>query len=273
MAADFRIVCLCGSAGALSAYVDILRAAPINSGMAFIVLTHRRLENPSWLLQILSGTTRMHVEDIADGTVIRPNCVYIGPAGKDLTTDGESLRLTPVSKVNGWPNTFDIFLESIAQHTYGRAVTVILSGLAKDGSAFLSMLRNSGGTNYAQSDASSDSMPRNAIATGQVDYVGSPTDIIAAIAKLPRRHSIARVNAYRASVNMNDSSSNALLLHSSRMHINQSRASILESEACLQISLNAIRDSQLLLRKSDSLIQRLHGERLLRIVLSEPMDD
>lgn len=63
MATDFRIVSLCGSAGALQAYVEIIRAVPIDSGMAFVVLTHRRIESPCWLVQILSRETGMHVEE------------------------------------------------------------------------------------------------------------------------------------------------------------------------------------------------------------------
>lgn len=43
----FRIVILCGSAGALSAYRRILRVVPHDTGMAFVVLTHRRTGSPA----------------------------------------------------------------------------------------------------------------------------------------------------------------------------------------------------------------------------------
>jgi two-component system, chemotaxis family, protein-glutamate methylesterase/glutaminase len=184
MVSDFRIVTLCGSSGALHAYVEILRSVPADSGMAYVVLTHRRRLISSRLVNILSRATRMHVEEIVHGTVLQPNRVYTMPAASDVSTDGRALWLSPSSKPHGWPNVFDLFLSSVACHTQGRAVTVILSGLGMDGSAALDKLKESGGFNYAQKDPESASMPRSAIETGNVDYIGSPREIAAAILKL-----------------------------------------------------------------------------------------
>jgi two-component system, chemotaxis family, CheB/CheR fusion protein len=184
MASEFRIVSLCGSAGALSSYIQFLQLIPRNCGMAFVVLTHRRMGNPSLLVRILSGVTHMRVEEIENGTVLRPDCVYVIPAGQDLTTDGYAFRLAPASVRYGWLNTFDLFLLSVARKTFKRALTVIFSGDARDGSAALAELRVSGGTNYAEADAEFSSMPRSAILTGNVDFVGSPAEIAAAISEL-----------------------------------------------------------------------------------------
>jgi len=180
----FRIVCLCGSAGALSAYVNILEEMPVHTGMAFLVLTHRRDGQPSWLPQILSRTTRMSVGEAEDGTVLAPDHVYIIPPGKDMTTDGNSLSLAPCSVPRGWPTTFDIFLNSLARSTHSRAVAVILSGMAGDGSAALDAIRISGGVTYAQSGAAYTSMPDTAMETGKVDFTGSASEISILIANL-----------------------------------------------------------------------------------------
>jgi chemotaxis response regulator CheB len=128
MASDFRIVTLCGSSGALHAYVEILRCLPADSGMAYLVLTHRREPISSPLVDILSKATRMPVEEIVHGTVLQPNRVYTMPAASDVSTDGKALWVCPSSKLQGWPNVFDLFLTSVARHTRDRAVTVILSG-------------------------------------------------------------------------------------------------------------------------------------------------
>lgn len=264
MIPDFRIVTLCGSAGALSAYVEILRAVPAHSGMAFVVLTHRRIETPCWLVQILSHETGMHVEEIADGMVLHPDSVYIGPAGMDLTTDGDALWLAPASKLKGWPNTFDLFLNSVAQNTLGRAVTVILSGQAKDGSAALELLKTNGGMNYAQSDASSDSMPRSAIATGNVDYVGSPGEIIADICKLPPLLDVLKiVRAIARELPASHMSATDDLpmvqarLLSSQVLIEEGRALIGECREAIRNTKIAINKSQALLWECDQLIARM----------------
>jgi two-component system CheB/CheR fusion protein len=184
MAAVFPIVSLCGSAGALSSYIEFLRIMPPNSGMAFVILTHRRLGNPCWLVQILPRVTQMPVEEIEDGTVLHPDCVYVIPAGYDLTLDGEAFSLAPASVSHGWPNTFDLFLSSVARWTLKRSITVILSGESNDGSAALAELTATGGTNYAQADARFSGMSDSAIRTGKVDFVGSPAEIGAAISAI-----------------------------------------------------------------------------------------
>jgi two-component system, chemotaxis family, CheB/CheR fusion protein len=175
----FPIVALCGSMGALRAYVRIFRDMPRDTGMAFVVLTHRRKDRPCQLAKILSQVTQMPVQQIENGWVLKPNCVYIIPPGTDLTTDGTAFWLAPMSTVYGWPDGFDIFLKSLARSTKDRALTVILSGMAADGSAALAALRDSGGICFAQNDAEYSGMPSSAIATGKVDHIGSAAEIAA----------------------------------------------------------------------------------------------
>src|SRR5262249_44973469 len=181
---NFPIVALCGSKGALSAYIQILQTVPPDSGMAFVVLTHRRAGRACHLVELISAVTGMPVEEIKNGSVLLPNHVYVIPAGKDLTTDGTVFRLSPMSTVYGSPDGFNIFLNSLGQNTHRRAVTVILSGMADDGSAALGVLRLNGGLTFAQTDAEVSSMPTSAIATGNVDYGCSAPDIGVLIATL-----------------------------------------------------------------------------------------
>lgn len=187
---DFRIVTLCGSAGALSAYIQILGSMPPDSGMAYVVLTHRRSGSNYQLIRILSSATTMPVQQIEDGAVLSPNHVHVMPPREDMTSDGLTFRLAPMSTVYGWPNRFDIFLRSLAKNTKDRAVTIILSGMASDGSAALGELRIKGGLAFAQSDAKVGSMPASAVSTGNVDYLCSAADIGTLVsALLPVWHS------------------------------------------------------------------------------------
>jgi chemotaxis response regulator CheB len=184
MTPEFRIVSLCGSAGAVEAYTDILRSVPADSGMTFVVLTHRRVGIPCMLVKVLSRVTRMPVQEILNGQHFKPNNVYVIPAGKDLTINGSAFLLAPARTLRGWPDAFDIYLQSVARTTFRRAVTVILSGMAADGSAFLKELRATGGVNYAQTDARTPSMPDSAMRTGMIDYAASAVEIAGAICEL-----------------------------------------------------------------------------------------
>jgi two-component system CheB/CheR fusion protein len=152
--------------------------------MVFVILSHHRAGSYCWLVPILSRVTQMHVEDIRDGFAFEANHVYVLPAGLDVTTDGSAFHPAPATKLRGWPDAFDIFLRSVARTTRFRAITVILSGLAEDGSAAMNELQRGGGVNYAQANAPYASIPRSAIRTGCVDYVGSASEIAAAILHL-----------------------------------------------------------------------------------------
>jgi len=181
MRPGFRIVSLCGSAGALEAFIEFLKVIPRDSGMTFVVLTHRRDVGPSYLVEILSRATPMRVEVIKDGCMLRPNRVYVTPAAKDVTTDGISFSLAEPHITRGLPNTFDIWLSSVGDTAGRPAATVILSGMASDGSASLAKLKGCGGSNYAQYDAATPEMPQAAIDTGMIDYIGSAAEIAVAI--------------------------------------------------------------------------------------------
>jgi two-component system, chemotaxis family, CheB/CheR fusion protein len=180
---NFRIVTLCGSAGAVPAFIQILQTVPDSTGMAFVILTHRRAD--SRLAEILSWATNMPLEEIKSGCFLLPNRVYVIPPGSDLTTDGTAFQLGPVSTVHGLPDRFDLFLSSLAKNTRDRAVAVILSGMAADGSAALGEIRLGGGLTFAQSDAETSSMPTNAVATGNVDYFCTAADIGTIVSALP----------------------------------------------------------------------------------------
>jgi chemotaxis response regulator CheB len=104
-AGDFRIVCLCGSAGALQAYLEILRVLPEDTGMAFVVIAHRGAQNPDLLPALLSGATKMQVVEARQDMALQPNTVYVCPPLKDMLFDDSGFQLRPRSKPFGSPQT------------------------------------------------------------------------------------------------------------------------------------------------------------------------
>jgi chemotaxis response regulator CheB len=143
----FPIVCLGGSAGALSAYQAILRAVPADSGVAFIVVAHRRLGFDHLLGPLLEAVTTMPVSTVEQGQSIAPNAVVLVPAQQDVAIIDGRLVLSTRAKTVGWPTTITSFLQSLAIDRGPRAVAVILSGLADDGSAALGAIKAMGGAN------------------------------------------------------------------------------------------------------------------------------
>jgi two-component system, chemotaxis family, CheB/CheR fusion protein len=82
----------------------------------------------------------------------------------------------------------DYFFRSLAKAQGSKAIAVILSGMGSDGTAGLKVIKENGGTTFAQDEPSAqhDSMPHSAIDSGYVDIVTTPRKIAAELARLAR---------------------------------------------------------------------------------------
>jgi len=182
---DFPVVCVGGSAGGLDAYIRLLKPLPCDLGVAIVIVNHLR-QTATLLHEILPNYTKMPVELITEGLVIRPNHVFIIPPQRDLhVLDGE-FRLKPISKPRGWPDVITVFLRSIAENWDGKLIAVIVSGFDGDGAEALCEIRDVGGVTIAQKleTASQPDMPESAIASGCVDFILSPEGIAQEIARI-----------------------------------------------------------------------------------------
>ena len=181
---EFRIVCIGGSAGGLAAYSEILRGLPANTGMAFVIVSHRGLEHSHLLPQVLSYATSMPIVEVEHGMRLEPNRVFVMPPCVDMTTSDNHLHLRTSSKPRGWPISLSIFLSSLGESVGPRAIAVIVSGMGDDGSAAMAVIKAAGGVTFAQSNPAQDDMPRHAIETGHVDFVMQPAEIAKALISL-----------------------------------------------------------------------------------------
>jgi two-component system CheB/CheR fusion protein len=185
-ASGFRIVCLGGSTGALQAYVDILERVPADSGMAFVIVSHREVGHGHLLAEVLSPYTDMPVVDVDDGMRVVPNHVFIAPPQTEMTFNAELFHVAPLRDPKGWPTTISTFLQSLAANAGSRTIAVILSGKDFDGSSAMSTVRAAGGINMAQSNARSPEMPASAVKTGYVDFYLPSVEIAKQLLKVVR---------------------------------------------------------------------------------------
>lgn len=71
--ADFPVVCLCGSAGSLQAFQNVIEKLPVLTGMAFVVLSHRADASPEMLPRLLGRMTKMEVVEVENGMKLAPD--------------------------------------------------------------------------------------------------------------------------------------------------------------------------------------------------------
>ena len=172
------IVGIGASAGGLEAFTQLLARLPLDTGMAFVLVQHLDPDHESALTQILSRATPMPVGEVTHNQPLQANHVYIIPRDTNLSIVGGLLKLAPRERTRMPHRPIDTFFESLAQDQRDRAIGIVLSGTASDGTLGLEAIKAEGGFTFAQDDSAKyDSMPRSAVAAGCVDLVLAPADI------------------------------------------------------------------------------------------------
>jgi two-component system, chemotaxis family, CheB/CheR fusion protein len=181
----FPVVGIGASAGGLEAFTQFLQALRPNTGMAFVLVQHLEPTHESILPRLLAKATKMPVEEIREGMRVEPNHVYVIPINADIALTDGKFRVV-IRSVSGHYMPVDSFFESLAETKLSRAIGVVMSGTASDGTAGLKAIKLHGGVTFVQepSSAKFDGMPRSAISAGCVDFVLPPGRIATEIARL-----------------------------------------------------------------------------------------
>jgi two-component system CheB/CheR fusion protein len=172
------VVGIGASAGGLEAFTQFLKNLPENTGMAFVMVQHLDPHHESVLAELLATHTTMPVEQASHGMEVAPNHVYVIPPKSLMTIRQGVLQIAPREPEGVRTMPIDDFLRSLADDQKSRAIGVILSGSASDGTMGLKAIKEAGGITFAQDHtAKFDSMPRNAVAAGVVDFILPPAAI------------------------------------------------------------------------------------------------
>lgn len=218
----FYIIGMGASAGGLDAIKQVLTRVPKNFPHSFVVIQHLSPDYKSLMTEILGRETQHKVVEVEDNMAVEPQHIYVIPPGANIViqgTEGDSGERIPAqmdhapggeapkglrfSLVAPQPRPalnlpIDIFFLSLAEAVAERAIGIILSGTGSDGSRGLRSIKDREGLVIAQDPATCgfDGMPRQAIATGLVDQVLQPDDIVEEIGRFIelRRHGISDVD-------------------------------------------------------------------------------
>jgi two-component system CheB/CheR fusion protein len=177
----FPIVGIGASAGGLAAFEAFFGGMPddVDPGMAFVLVQHLAPDHKSLLTELIQRSTRMLVYEVEDGMVVRPNCVYIIPPGRDMACVNGTLQLLEPALPRGQRLPIDFFLQSLSEDQRGSAIAIILSGMGSDGTMGIRAIKHEGGMVMVQPPGTTefDAMPRSALSTGLVDYELPPEEM------------------------------------------------------------------------------------------------
>ena len=197
-----------GSAGSLEAFEQFFSHMPTDSGCAFVLVPHLDPSYKGIMSELLQRCTTMPVIQAEDAMAMRPNAIYIIPPNKDMSVLRGSLYLHEPAAPRGWRTPIDFFLRHLAEDQGERAVALILSGMGTDGTLGVKAVKEHLGLAMVQESTSAkyNSMPKNAIGTGLVDYVAPaeqlPAKLMAYIQQTAKQPTKTQANEHTISASM-----------------------------------------------------------------------
>ena len=176
---SFHVVGIGASAGGLDALERFFQHMPGNSGMAFVVVSHLDPNHVSIMPELIQKSTTMKLFQAQDGMKIEPNHVYVAPANRDLALLHGVIQLIEPIEAHGFRLPIDFFFKSLAADFGEKAICIVLSGMASDGSAGLKAVKSELGLVLVQDPLSAkfDGMPSSAIKTELADYILPPEEM------------------------------------------------------------------------------------------------
>jgi two-component system chemotaxis response regulator CheB len=172
------------STGGTQALEQILLALPADApGIA--VVQHMPERFTRLYAERLDGICGMRVREARDGDRLERGLVLIAPGGRHLrlrkTVGQYHAEIIDGPPVNRHKPSVDVLFRSLAQHTNGDALAIMLTGMGDDGAHGMKQLHDLGVRTLAQDEATCVvfGMPREAIRLGAVDEV-LPLDAMAA---------------------------------------------------------------------------------------------
>jgi two-component system CheB/CheR fusion protein len=176
------IIAIGASAGGIEEINAFFDHTPLD-GVAYIIIQHLSPDFKSKMVQLLARHSKLLVTEAEEGLEVRSNCVYLIPNDQYMTIDSNRLHLIS-KKTNRAPHlTINTFFKSLAVNSGKCAIAVILSGMGTDGTEGAIAIKKAGGMVIARSPEASEfaSMPSNAIATNEVDFILEPEQMPEAI--------------------------------------------------------------------------------------------
>ncbi len=167
-----RVVGIGISTGGPRALAELLPGLPADLPVPVLVVQHMPEHFTRSLAERLDAGSPLTVREGRDGEPVCPGKVFIAPGGRQMGVErcnGEVLlRILDAPAENNCRPSADYLFRSLIP-VYGAAITgVIMTGMGRDGSAGLDLVRGAGGTVLAQSAESCTvfGMPARVIEAG-----------------------------------------------------------------------------------------------------------
>jgi two-component system chemotaxis response regulator CheB len=185
------------STGGPAALQRFLPAIPADLAVPLLIVQHMPPVFTKSLADDLNRRCPLTVCEATHGQLLQPGFAYIAPGGRQM----KMVRVNGVLQVaitddpheNSCRPSVDYLFRSATQVCGGRIVAAIMTGMGNDGAAGCRLVRQQGGTVFAQDEASCVvyGMPRQPVEEGLASVIGPPERLAAEVIQLARRRELA----------------------------------------------------------------------------------
>jgi two-component system chemotaxis response regulator CheB len=189
-----RLVIVATSTGGPKALDTFFRSMPGRLDAGVIVIQHMLNGFTTALADRLDRLGPMRVREATDLDRVPEGVALLAPGDRHLLVDAAgAIRLVSLPHVNGVRPAADVTLISAAPAWGDRLLSVVLTGMGRDGTTGSTAVHAHGGQVFAQDEATSViyGMPRAVAEAGIVDCVLPLADMAAAVAAWAARPSTA----------------------------------------------------------------------------------
>lgn len=184
---SYDVVALGASWGGVEVLSSLIASLPADWRTPIVIVQHQHPYAGTALQRILTRLTTLPVIDVEDKDKMAPAHVYIAPANYHLLIEQDGyFSLSVEAPVNFSRPSIDVTFGALARVYQQRCIGVVLTGANDDGAEGTRMIKAAGGYTIAQQPESAEApiMPEAAIATGAVDAVLTPQEIVPALLQL-----------------------------------------------------------------------------------------
>jgi len=182
-----KIIAIGTSTGGPRALQEVLPKLPADLSAAVLVVQHMPKGFTHSLAQRLNQQGKLRVKEAQEGDKLENGLALLAPGGLHMVMEKNgtvSLNLEP--PVQGVRPAVDVLFKSIAQNFTGKVISVIMTGMGKDGTEGVTALKALGTKTIAedQSTCVVYGMPKSVVDKGLADKVVPLSQIAEEIVKM-----------------------------------------------------------------------------------------
>lgn len=162
------------STGGPKALQEVLTNLPANLGVPVLVVQHMPEGFTKVFSERLNKICNMKVTEATDGMLIDKNTIYIAKGGYHMTVGAQNtIHLNEEPPIWGVRPAVDKLFNSAIKIYGGNLLSVILTGMGRDGAEGTKNIKDNGGITISEDKSTCTiyGMPKAAFETGKVDLV------------------------------------------------------------------------------------------------------